>query len=81
MCCWGSDGPRVVDFGVARRLGATTASGGIVGTLVLTVPEGGDTVTERFVDYRCVGRSNNGRGENKATKNEPFYMIATLERT
>ncbi|MEU6411659.1 serine/threonine-protein kinase [Microbispora sp. NPDC046933] len=26
-------------------------------TLVLTVPKGGDTVTEQFVDYRCVGRS------------------------
>ncbi|MFG1823998.1 serine/threonine-protein kinase [Microbispora bryophytorum] len=94
---------------------------GAYDTLVLTVPEGGDTVTERFVDYRCVGRSKlqvvsgttvrlkrvsmqgncvhngtiyltvhdngtmtfdyNGHGENKVTKNEPFYMIATLERT
>ncbi|MEV7803220.1 serine/threonine-protein kinase [Microbispora sp. NPDC088329] len=94
---------------------------GAYDTLVLTVPKGGDTVTEQFVDYRCVGRSRlqvvsgttvrlkrvsmrgncvrngtiyltvhdngtmtfdyNGHGENEVTKNEPFYMIATLKRT
>ncbi|TQS29211.1 serine/threonine-protein kinase [Microbispora sp. KK1-11] len=94
---------------------------GAYDTLVLTVPEGGDTVTEQFVDYRCTGRSKlqvvsgttvrlkrvsmrgncvrngtiyltvhdngtmtfdyNGHGENEVTKNEPFYMIATLKRT
>ncbi|XVQ90299.1 serine/threonine protein kinase [Microbispora siamensis] len=94
---------------------------GAYDTLVLTVAKGGDTVTEQFVDYRCVGTSKlqvvsgttvrlkrvsmrgncvrngtiyltvhdngtmtfdyNGHGENKVTKNEPFYMIATLKRT
>ncbi|MEU6430777.1 serine/threonine-protein kinase [Microbispora sp. NPDC046973] len=94
---------------------------GAYDTLVLTVPKGGGTVTERFVDYHCVGRSRlqvvsgttvrlkrvsmrgncvrngtiyltvhdngtmtfdyNGHGENAVTKNEPFYMIATLRRT
>ncbi|MEV4328359.1 serine/threonine-protein kinase [Microbispora rosea] len=94
---------------------------GAYDTLVLTVPKGGDTVTERFVDYRCEGRSKlqvisgttvrltrvsmrgncvrngtiyltvhdngtmtfdyNGHGENAVTKNEPFSMIATLQRT
>ncbi|MBB2740920.1 UNVERIFIED_ORG: hypothetical protein FHR35_000740 [Microbispora rosea subsp. rosea] len=94
---------------------------GAYDTLVLTVPKGGDTLTEQFVDYRCVGRSKlqvvsgttvrlkrvsmrgncvrngtiyltvhdngtmtfdyNGHGENTVTKNEPFYMIATLKRT
>ncbi|WP_226873492.1 serine/threonine-protein kinase [Microbispora sitophila] len=93
---------------------------GAYDTLVLTVPKGGDTVTERFVDYHCTGRSRlqvvsgttvrlkrvsmrgncvrngtiyltvhdngtmtfdyNGHGENAVTKNEPFYMIATLTR-
>ncbi|WP_169982564.1 serine/threonine-protein kinase [Microbispora sp. H10836] len=93
---------------------------GAYDTLVLTVPKGGDTVTEQFVDYHCVGTSRlqvvsgttvrlkrvsmrgncvrngtiyltvhdngtmtfdyNGHGENKWTKNEPFYMIATLKR-
>ncbi len=40
------------------------------GTIYLTVH---DNRTMTF-DY-------NGHGENKVTRNEPFYMIATLKRT
>ncbi|WP_066936464.1 serine/threonine protein kinase [Microtetraspora fusca] len=35
----GSDGPRVIDFGIARHLDATTRSGGLVGTPTYMSPE------------------------------------------
>lgn len=35
----GSDGPRVVDFGIARRLDASTTSGDVVGTIPFMAPE------------------------------------------
>ncbi|WP_067181405.1 serine/threonine-protein kinase [Microtetraspora niveoalba] len=35
----GSDGPRVIDFGIARHMDATTKSGGLVGTPAYMSPE------------------------------------------